>query len=145
MKLKSFSENLLKNIFGSFLLIIILQFNSAIIYSLPMNSVNKNITEELRLYIPLKYKNEWIKAEQEIWDPWLAKQEGFIERKIFYNQKNEEALLLVNWESKDLWKNISSDEVNRIQNIFEDRINKSLKLEKYPFDLIFEGELVEQK
>tara|TARA_Y100000589_G_C26961565_1_gene550832 strand:- start:374 stop:706 length:333 start_codon:yes stop_codon:yes gene_type:complete len=110
-----------------------------------MNTINKTITEELRLNIPFKYKNTWIKAEKEIWEPWLAKQDGFIERKIFYDQKNEIALLLVNWESKELWKNISIEEVNKVQNIFEDRIKNSLELEKYPFDLVFEGELVEQK
>ncbi len=145
MKFKSFFYNLLKNLFGLFLVLIILQFNSVTTYSLPMNTINKTITEELRLNIPFKYKNTWIKAEKEIWEPWLAKQDGFIERKIFYDQKNEIALLLVNWESKELWKNISIEEVNKVQNIFEDRIKNSLELEKYPFDLVFEGELVEQK
>ena len=145
MKFKSFFYKLLKNLFGLFLVLIILQFNSITTYSLPMNTINKTITEELRLNIPFKYKNTWIKAEKEIWEPWLTKQDGFIERKIFYDQKNEIALLLVNWESKELWKNISIEEVNKVQNIFEDRIKNSLELEKYPFDLVFEGELVEQK
>ena len=145
MKFKSFFYKLLKNLFGLFLVLIILQFNSITTYSLPMNTINKTITEELRLNIPFKYKNTWIKAEKEIWEPWLTKQDGFIERKIFYDQKNEIALLLVNWESKELWKNISIEEVNKVQNIFEDRIKNSLELEKYPFDLVYEGELFEQK
>ena len=103
------------------------------------------ITEELRLSVPVKYKKAWLNAENKIWEPWLARQEGFLGRQIFYNEKKEEALLLVNWENKKLWKNISEEEVNKIQNLFEDNVKDQLNLRKNPFQLIYEGELHNQK
>tara|TARA_B100000900_G_scaffold415163_1_gene444058 strand:- start:2278 stop:2610 length:333 start_codon:yes stop_codon:yes gene_type:complete len=110
-----------------------------------MDKTEKLIVEELRLNVPLKYKETWIKAEREIWEPWLSKQEGFLGRRIYYNEKKGEALLLVNWENRELWKNISAEEVNKIQNIFEENIKNSLNIERNPFEFIYEGELFEQK
>ena len=104
-----------------------------------------SVTEELRLNIPAKYKKVWLEAEKKIWEPWLSRQEGFIDRKIFYNNEKEQALLLVNWESRKLWKSISLEEVQRIQELFERDVNSTLKLSKYPFELIYEGEIYNQK
>ena len=110
-----------------------------------MNKLNENIVEELRLSVPLKYKETWLKAEEEVWDPWLAKQDGFLGRQIFYNQKTGEALLLVKWKNRNLWKNISDDEVNKMQKIYEKTVTSSLGVETNPFQFIYEGELFEQK
>mgnify|MGYP006254017085 FL=1 len=110
-----------------------------------MNKIDEIIIEELRLNVPNKYKETWIKAEQEIWEPWLLKQDGFLGRQIFYNQKKGEALLLVKWKNRNLWKNISDEEVNNIQKIYEEKVISSLGVETNPFEFIYEGELFEQK
>ena len=110
-----------------------------------MDKLNENIVEELRLSVPLKYKEIWLNAEKEVWERWLSKQDGFLGRQIFYNQKTGEALLLVKWESRNLWKNISDEEVNKIQKIYDETIISSLGVETNPFEFIYEGELFEQK
>ena len=107
-----------------------------------MNNPNKaRVIEELRLNVPLEYKNAWLKAEAEIWEPWLEQKKGYMGREILYNEINEEALVLVEWETKELWKNIPLDEVNQVQIQFETHVSRSLKLTKNPFALIYEGEL----
>ena len=107
-----------------------------------MNNSNKaRVIEELRLNVPLEYKNAWLKAEAEIWEPWLEQKKGYMGREILYNEINEEALVLVEWETKELWKNIPLDEVNQVQIQFENYVSRSLKLTKNPFALIYEGEL----
>ena len=68
-----------------------------------------------------------------------------ISRQIFYNEEKGQALLLVNWENKKLWKNISSEEVHVIQNLFEMNVKKTLNISENPFQLIYEGELFNQK
>tara|TARA_Y100001978_G_C23580601_1_gene378787 strand:- start:370 stop:807 length:438 start_codon:yes stop_codon:yes gene_type:complete len=145
MKLSSFFDNLIKATF-------VIVFSFFISYSdfsdtnaLPINKNDEMIVEELRLNVPLQYRDIWIEAEREVWEPWLAKQDGFLGRKIFYNHKQGEALLLVNWKNRRLWKNIPSEEVIRIQNIFEENIKNKLKIDTNPFVLIYEGELSEQK
>ena len=144
MKLNSLFVSLLKN-----LIVIVLSFsffNSTLLLAnaMQMNTTNGGIVEELRLNVPIEYKETWIKAEKEIWEPWLAKQEGFLGRKIFYNNDKGEALLLVNWKNRELWKSISSSEVDKMQKLYEENIKNSLKLQTNPFELIYEGELFEQ-
>ena len=143
MRVISFLKNLIKKLFV--LLLISIIFKSTFANAFPMNKFNGNIVEELRLSVPLKYKETWLRAEEEVWEPWLLKQDGFLGRQIFYNQQTSEALLLVRWESRDLWKNISDEEVNKIQKIYEENVTSSLGISTNPFEFIYEGELFEQK
>ncbi len=145
MKVISFFKNMIKKFFLLLIVSIIFQTNSANSFALPMNKLNENIVEELRLSVPLKYKESWLNAEEEVWEPWLLKQDGFLGRQIFYNQKKEEALLLVKWKNRKLWKNISDEEVNKIQRIYEETVTSSLGVKNNPFEFIYEGELFEQK
>ena len=138
-KIKSFSFLLIC------LFIFLFQSNSQILNALPMNKYQGElITEELRLEIPFKFKEAWLKAEKEVWEPWLSIQDGYLGRKIFWDKEKEEALILVNWKNKRLWKSISMKEVNEIQEKFEENVKTYLNLDVNPFKLIYEGELVEQ-
>ena len=59
-------------------------------------------------------------------------------------EEKEEALILVKWENKKLWKNISMEEVNEIQERFEKNVQESLQLNTNPFVLLYESELQSQ-
>ena len=145
MKVIYLFKNLIRMFFALLLIIIVFYSNSSNAFDFPMNKIDENIIEELRLNVPNKYKETWIKAEEEIWEPWLSKQDGFLGRQIFYNQKKGEALLLVKWKNRNLWKNISDEEVNNIQKIYEEKVISSLGVETNPFEFIYEGELFEEK
>ena len=122
------------------------QYNSSSVNAETMDIMKENpITEELRLRVPLEYKDNWIKAEKQVWEPWLTNKKGFLGREIFYNQDKEQALVLVKWASKKLWKSISNKEVSQIQSIFEENVKNDLKLDRNPFELIDEGELYIQR
>ena len=147
MKIVSKLKKIIKSF--SFLLIcffvFLFQSNSFILNALSMdNYQNMMVVEELRLKVPYVYKDIWLDAEKKIWDPWLYDQEGFLDRNIFWDKGREEALILVNWKNKKLWKSISSKEVNEIQRGFENYVKKTLNLDKNPFELIYEGELYRQ-
>ena len=66
-------------------------------------------------------------------------------RQLFWNKEKEEALILVNWKSKKLWKRIPMSEVNLVQQKFEDNIKAALNVGENPFELIYEGELDKQR
>jgi len=102
------------------------------------------VIEELRLKVPTDAKSAWLNAEKEIWDPWLSSQDGFLGRQLFWDKEKEEALILVNWKSKKLWKSIPMSEVNIVQGKFEDNVKTALNVSKNPFELIYEGELDKQ-
>ena len=130
---------------GLLLLFFIFQFNPQMAKAINMNNHQREITiEELRLRVPTDFKAEWLEAEKKIWEPWLSSQEGYLGRQIYWDKEKEEALILVNWKSKKLWKSISKTAVDEVQKKFEDNVKTSLNLTENPFQLIYEGELKKQ-
>ena len=128
------------------LVILIFQSDIPNLNSLPMdNYQGEMVVEELRLKVPSDAKAAWLNAEKEIWDPWLSTQEGFLGRQLFWDKEKEEALILVNWKSKKLWKSIPMSEVNVVQQKFEDNVKTALNVGENPFKLIYEGELDKQR
>ena len=145
--MKYILRNLIKKIF--FVLItfsvLVSQSNLHDLYALPTHNYQKGqVIEELRLQIPAELKEQWLEAEKNVWEPWLIKQDGFLGRQIFWDKDNEEALILVSWENKQLWKKIPSEEVNKVQTNFENNVRKALNINDNPFQLIHEGELYVQ-
>ena len=142
----------LKKIFQRFCLLLIclvvLIFQSDIpnLKALTMdNYKGEMVIEELRLKVPAGTKAVWLNAEREIWDPWLSAKDGFLGRQLFWDKEKEEALILVNWKSKKLWKSIPMSEVKIVQIKFEDNVKTALNVSKNPFELIYEGELDKQE
>ena len=127
------------------LIVLIFQSHTPNLRALPMdNYQGQMIIEELRLKVPANAKSAWLSAEKEIWDPWLSSKDGFLGRQLFWDKEKEEALILVNWKSKKLWKSIPMSEVNIVQEKFEDNVKTALNVSKNPFELIYEGELNKQ-
>ena len=109
------------------------------------NYQDQMVVEELRIKVPSDIKVTWLNAEKEIWDPWLSSQDGFLGRQLFWDKEKEEALILVTWKSKKLWKSIPMSEVNVVQQKFEDNVKAALNVGENPFELIYEGELDKQR
>ena len=127
------------------LFVFLFQINSQILNALPMEKYQDEIViEELRLKVPAQFKEVWLNTEKKIWEPWLSSQDGFLGRQLFWDKEKEEALILVNWKSKKLWKSIPMSEVNVVQQKFEDNVKAALNLGENPFKLIYEGELDKQ-
>ena len=109
---------------------------------LKVNFPKDSIVEHLKLDVPKKFKHAWLKAEKASWEPWLLEQDGFLGRQLFWDPKVEEATLLIGWESRAVWKNISQREINFVQQNFEKIARKETgETSGNPFPLIFEGEL----
>ena len=127
------------------LLFIIFNINPEKLNALDINTLqNELVTEELRLKVPADMRDVWLNAEKNIWEPWLSSQDGFMGRQIFWDKEKEEALILVNWKNKKLWKNIPMSEVNKVQEKFVNNVKTSLNVIENPFELIYEGELDKQ-
>ena len=129
-----------------YLVVLIFQSNIPNLKALTMdNFKSEMVIEEIRLKVPVDIKEAWLNAEKEIWEPWLSSQDGFLGRQLFWNKEKEEALILVNWENKELWKSIPMSEVNIVQEKFEDHVKTALNIRENPFELIYEGELDKQR
>ena len=128
-----------------FLVVLIFQSDVSSLKALPMdNYQGQMVIEELRLKVPADSKAAWLNAEKKIWEPWLSSQDGYMGRQLFWNEDKEEALILVNWKSKKLWKSIPMSEVNKIQEQFEVNVKTALNVKENPFELIYEGVLNKQ-
>ena len=109
---------------------------------LKVNFPKESVVEHLKLDVPKRFKNAWLKAEEGSWEPWLQKQDGFLGRQLFWDPKDEEATLLIGWESRAVWKNISQSEINLVQEDFEKIAREETgQISGNPFPLIYEGEL----
>ena len=136
-------QNFLFLLFSLF--VFLFQSNYHILNALPMDKYQSElVTEELRLIVPADLKDAWLKAEKTVWEPWLSNQDGFLGREIYWDKEKEEALILVKWRNKKLWKNIPMGEVNKVQEKFEKNIEASLNVKENPFKLIYEGEIYKQ-
>jgi len=128
------------------LVVLMFQSDTPNLKAFTMNNYqDEMVIEELRLKVPADVKAAWLNAEKEIWETWLSSQEGFLGRQLFWNKEKEEALILVNWKSKKLWKSIPISEVNVVQQKFEDNVKAALNVRENPFKLIYEGELDKQR
>ena len=122
------------------------QVNSQMVKAMNIDNFQDSIiTEELRLKVPSQFKEVWLQTEKKVWDPWLSSKDGFMGRQLFWDKEREEALILVTWKSKKLWKSISMSEVNVVQQKFEENVKAALNLAENPFELIYEGELDKQR
>ena len=110
-----------------FLVVLIFQSDIPNLKALTMdNFQSEMVIEELRLKVPADVKVAWLNAEKEIWEPWLASQDCFLGRQLFWDKEKEEALILVNWKSKKLWKSIPMSEVDVVQQKFEANVKAAL-------------------
>ena len=148
MKLNFYFKEKFRRFCFMLVCLVVLIFQSGVpnLKALPMDNYQGDmVIEELRLKVPADAKAAWLNAEKEIWEPWLSSQDGFLERQLFWDKEKEEALILVNWKSKKLWKSIPMSEVNVVQQKFEDNVKAALNVGENPFELIYEGELDKQR
>ena len=148
MKLNINLKRKLQQLFLLLVCFVVLVFQSDILNleaSAMDNYRGDMVIEELRLKVPAAAKEAWLNGEKEIWDPWLSSQQGFLGRQLFWDKEKEVALILVNWQSKKLWKSIPMSEVNVVQQKFEDNVKAALNIGENPFKLIYEGELDKQR
>jgi uncharacterized protein (TIGR03792 family) len=101
------------------------------------------VVEHLRVRVPAEARRAWLEAERGSWEPWLAKQEGYLGRDLLWDAEREEGTLLIRWASREQWKQISAAEVEAVQERFEQLARTATgAAEGNPFPLVFEGELV---
>ncbi len=101
------------------------------------------VVEHLRIQVPSQGRQAWLEAERGSWEPWLARQEGFIGRDLLWDPETEEGTLLIRWSSREAWKAIPEKEVEKVQARFEQLARQSTgQKEGNPFPLVFEGELL---
>jgi len=76
--------------------------------------------------VPAVAREVWLETEVSTWEPWLARQEGFLGRDLFWDPEREEGILLIYWASRRQWEAIPQEEVERVQQDFVRRVRAIL-------------------
>jgi uncharacterized protein (TIGR03792 family) len=101
------------------------------------------VVEHLRLKVPAEARQAWIDAEKGSWEPWLAQQDGFLDRQLLWDPATEEGTLLIRWASREQWKAIPNHDLEAVQERFEQLARQATGAQQgNPFPLVFEGELL---
>ena len=101
------------------------------------------VVEQLRLQVPAEQRELWLAAERSTWEPWLARQDGFLGRELLWDPRHGEATLLIRWASRRQWKAIEQAEIDTVQANFEEQVRRRLgSTAPNPFPLLYEGELI---
>jgi uncharacterized protein (TIGR03792 family) len=109
---------------------------------LPGGSYEVAVVEHLRVKVPAEARQAWLEAERGSWDPWLKQQPGYLGRDLLWDPEREEGTLLIRWASRDQWKAIPLEEVEAVQERFEQLAREATGTRQgNPFPLVFEGEL----
>ena len=109
----------------------------------PSGSFDVAVVEHLRVQVPAEAREAWLEAERGSWEPWLAQQDGYLGRDLFWDAEREEGTLLIRWASREQWKRIPAAEVETVQLRFEQLARSATgQRQGNPFPLVFEGELV---
>jgi uncharacterized protein (TIGR03792 family) len=77
------------------------------------------VIEHLRVKVPAAARQAWLEAERGSWEPWLARQSGYLGRELHWDAEREEGQLLIRWASREQWKAIPAAEVEAVQERFE--------------------------
>ena len=81
--------------------------------------------EMLRLAVPAGLRDAWLKAEAEVWKPWLEQQPAYLGRDLYWDPQQEQAQVLIRWRSQQEWKAITEEEVAAVQARFVAATNKA--------------------
>ena len=108
----------------------------------PSGSYDVAVVEHLRVKVPVEGRQAWLAAEQGSWEPWLAQQQGFLDRQLLWDPATEEGTLLIRWVDREHWKAIPPQAVQAVQERFEELARQATGTTAgNPFPLVFEGEL----
>ncbi|WP_216901220.1 TIGR03792 family protein [Synechococcus sp. CCY 9618] len=107
------------------------------------------VVELLRVSVPADARQAWRQAEQETWEPWLQRKDGFLGRELLWDAEREEGVLLIHWHSRHQWLAIPEREIAAVQGRFEAAARRALATDSgsgsaggaNPFPLVFAGEL----
>lgn len=111
----------------------------------PEGGYDVAVIEHLKVKVPEAARQAWLEAERGSWEPWLARQQGFLGRDLLWNPETEEGTLLIRWRSREAWKAIPEQEVTAVQQRFEQLAREATGQRLgNPFPLLYEGELLPQ-
>ncbi|MBF2013995.1 MAG: TIGR03792 family protein [Rivularia sp. T60_A2020_040] len=85
--------------------------------------------ELLKFKIAPEYREQYIQRDAEIWTAALANYPGFIGKELWINPNDStELVMVIRWETREQWKSIPKEEIDRITESFDQDLGFSYEM-----------------
>lgn len=85
-----------------------------------------NFVEEFSYFVEETGLATFVELESTIWDPWLVKQEGIINKQVLVGfAKPYLVTVIITWESSDNIKTANADESDALENEFQEKMEEA--------------------
>jgi uncharacterized protein (TIGR03792 family) len=87
------------------------------------------VIELLKFRIAPEHREKYIQRDAEIWTAALVNYPGFLGKELWINPDNpDELVMVIRWETRELWKSILSEEVDAITERFDKDLGFSYEM-----------------
>ena len=81
------------------------------------------IIEWLKFRVSPNLREEFLELDQQIWTNKLKTCPGFLGKEVWLNpEKLDEVVILIHWQTRQEWKNIPQEELDRIEKQFNQKM-----------------------
>ncbi|MEM8611249.1 MAG: TIGR03792 family protein [Cyanobacteria bacterium P01_H01_bin.105] len=95
-----------------------------------LNSQPSMVIEWLKFRVDATQRNRYLAIDEEIWTSALAMYPGFLDKTTWLDPNHDdEVIFVISWATRDQWKAIPEDELNQINQRFDDALG-------IPYDLL---------
>jgi uncharacterized protein (TIGR03792 family) len=78
------------------------------------------VIEWLKIKVKPELRDKYIQLDDKIWTPALKKNPGFLGKETWLSpQQLDEVVLVIRWETREAWKSVPPEEVQKIQAEFD--------------------------
>jgi uncharacterized protein (TIGR03792 family) len=79
------------------------------------------INEWLRFRVKPELRDQFIRTDREVWDSAIAAYPGYLGKEVWLGEPPDEVVVVVHWQSEELWKSVPQDVVDATEAKFSDQ------------------------
>lgn len=87
------------------------------------------VIELLKIKVAAEHREQFIQKDAEIWTQALSLYPGFLGKEVWINPAEPtEVVLLIRWATREQWKSIAFEQLQKIEQSFTDLFGNTYKL-----------------
>jgi len=78
------------------------------------------VIEWLKFQVAPELREAFIQKDEEVWTTGVEKIAGYLGKEVWIDPERDEVIIIIRWESMEIWKSIPKSEIERLDNLMED-------------------------
>jgi uncharacterized protein (TIGR03792 family) len=75
------------------------------------------VIEWLKFQVAPELREAFIQKDEEVWTEGLKKISGYLGKEVWIDPDTDEVIVMIRWESMEVWKSIPKAEVDRLNKL----------------------------